>query len=116
MIPYSPPAPAPRERVSRTIAVREDQTLEQLHEAVRLAFGWADPHLYSYWTSGKFWDSEGEEYTAPFGIDEMGKAKRSARDDATTLTSTVLGNPMTTTVTHTGLSIVRSREGIKAVR
>jgi Plasmid pRiA4b ORF-3-like protein len=33
-------------RVSRTIAIREDQTLEQLHEALRLAFGWADPHLY----------------------------------------------------------------------
>ena len=34
--------------VVRTIAVREDQTLEQLHEALRLAFGWDDPHLYAY--------------------------------------------------------------------
>lgn len=39
--------------VVRTIAVREDQTLEQLHEALRLTFGWGDPHLYSFWLSGK---------------------------------------------------------------
>jgi hypothetical protein len=31
----------PAEPVLRTIAVREDQTLEQLHEALRIAFGWA---------------------------------------------------------------------------
>lgn len=31
------------EPVVRTVAVREDQTLEQVHEALRLAFGWADP-------------------------------------------------------------------------
>ena len=36
----------PDELVLRTIALRGDQTLEQLHEAMRLTFGWADPHLY----------------------------------------------------------------------
>jgi hypothetical protein len=65
--------------VVRTIAMREDQTLEQLHEALRLAFGWADPHLYSFWVGSKFWDSEAGEYTAPFEVEEMGKDKRSAR-------------------------------------
>ncbi len=64
--------------VVRTIAIREDQTLDQLHEALRLAFGWADSHLYSFWMSGKFWDRNGEEYTAPFEVDEMGKPKQSA--------------------------------------
>ncbi len=29
--------------VVRTIAIREDQTLDQLHEALRLAFGWGTP-------------------------------------------------------------------------
>jgi hypothetical protein len=29
----------------RTVTMREDQTLEQLHEALRLSFGWADPHM-----------------------------------------------------------------------
>jgi hypothetical protein len=64
--------------VVRTIAVAEDQTLEQLHEALRLAFGWADPHLYSFWLSGTFWDRS-EEYTAPFEVEEAGKAKLTAR-------------------------------------
>lgn len=77
LVPYSPLTARP-EPVVRTIAVREDQTLEQLHEALRLAFGWADPHLYSFWP-GRFWDGEETEYTAPFEIEEMGKPKKSAR-------------------------------------
>ena len=79
LVPYSPLTGKPEGTVVRTIAVRDDQTLEQLHEALRLAFGWADTHLYSFWLSGKFWDGEETEYTAPFEVDEMGKAKRSAR-------------------------------------
>jgi len=78
LVPYSPLAGAPDAPAVRTIAIRDDQTLEQLHEALRLAFGWADPHLYSFWLSGKFWDDAGE-YTAPFEVEEMGKAKASAR-------------------------------------
>jgi len=65
--------------VSRVIAIREDQTLEQPHEALRLASGWYETHLYSFWTSGKFWDGESEEYAAPFELEEMGKEKKSAR-------------------------------------
>ena len=79
LVPYSPLTPGAEGRVSRTIAIREDQTLEQLHEALRLAFGWYDPHLYSFWIGGDFWDSEAPEYTAPFEVDEMGKDKPSAR-------------------------------------
>jgi hypothetical protein len=65
--------------VVRTIAIREDQTLEQLHEALRLAFGWADPHLHSFWPSGRFWDTDGDEYTAPVELEERGEHARSAR-------------------------------------
>jgi hypothetical protein len=79
LVPYSPLTGKPEGTVVRTIAVRDDQTLEQLHEALRLAFGWAETHLYSFWLSGKFWDGEETEYTAPFEVDEMGKAKKSAR-------------------------------------
>ena len=79
IVPYSPLTPAPTGRVSRTVAIREDQTLEQLHEALRLAFGWADPHLYSFWKGGKFWDADADEYAAPFEVEEIGKAKRTAR-------------------------------------
>jgi hypothetical protein len=77
LVPYSPLTGKPESPVVRTIAVREDQTLEQLHEALRLAFGWADPHLYSFWLSGKFWDDT-DEYTAPFGLEEMGESKATA--------------------------------------
>lgn len=38
--------------------MREDQTLEQLHEALRLAFGWADPRMYAFWLSGEWRDHE----------------------------------------------------------
>lgn len=63
LVRYSPGTGEPESPVVRTIAIRADQTLEQLHEALRLAFGWADPHLYSFWLTGKFWDDTGE-YTA----------------------------------------------------
>ncbi|MBA3375214.1 MAG: hypothetical protein H0U00_05285 [Actinobacteria bacterium] len=80
LVPYSPLAGAPDAPAVRTIAIRDDQTLEQLHEALRLAFGWADPHLYSFWLSGKFWDDAGE-YTAPFEVgDGQGEGERSHRD------------------------------------
>ena len=56
LVPYSPLAGNPQSPVIRTIAIRDDQTLEQLHEALRLAFGWAETHLYSFWLTGEFWD------------------------------------------------------------
>ncbi len=40
LVPYAPSVDWPVEPVVRTIAIREDQTLEQLHEALRIAFGW----------------------------------------------------------------------------
>ncbi|MGH3104088.1 MAG: plasmid pRiA4b ORF-3 family protein [Gaiellaceae bacterium] len=65
--------------VVRTVAIRDDQTLEQLHEALRLAFGWFDPHLYSFWIGGDFWDRVADEYTAPFELEERGERACSAR-------------------------------------
>jgi hypothetical protein len=74
--PFFEPLEGP---VVRTIAIREDQTLEQLHEALRLAFGWADPHLYSFWVDGDHRDPTSPEYTTPFELEEMGEDKLSAR-------------------------------------
>jgi hypothetical protein len=79
IVPYSPLTPAPAGRVSRTIAIRQDQTLEQLHEALRLAFGWYDPHLYSFWVGGDFWDPETPEYTAPYELETRLEGAESAR-------------------------------------
>lgn len=52
--------------VWRRIAVREDQTLVDVHEALQTAFGWENDHLYAFWLSGEFWDGPDTEYTAPF--------------------------------------------------
>jgi hypothetical protein len=52
--------------VHRVIALRSDQTLVDVHNALQIAFGWDDDHLYSFWLSGKFWDRHGSEYTHPW--------------------------------------------------
>jgi Plasmid pRiA4b ORF-3-like protein len=51
--------------VRRTIAVGENQTLEDLHVALREAFEWWDDHLYSFWLDGEFWGAREREYTSP---------------------------------------------------
>ncbi len=63
--------------VVRTVALAEEHTLELLHELLRAGFGWDDPHLYSFWLSGDFWDGPETEYSAPFELEERGA--RSAR-------------------------------------
>src|SRR5215207_6843723 len=35
--------------VRRSIAVRQDLTLVDLHYALQSAFGWDDDHLYAFW-------------------------------------------------------------------
>ncbi len=65
--------------VFRTVAVREDQTLEQLHEALRLAFGWADPHMYAFWMSGRWWDGESVRYQTPYELGSDDDRIRSGR-------------------------------------
>src|SRR6266540_2796668 len=52
--------------IHRTIAVRSDQTLVDVHYALQAAFDWDDDHLYSYWLDGEFWSRGGREYTHPF--------------------------------------------------
>jgi hypothetical protein len=79
LVPYAPSVDWPADPVVRTIAVREDQTLEQLHEALRIAFGWADAHMYSFWMSGKWWDSESVRYQTPFELDPDDEDTRSGR-------------------------------------
>lgn len=52
--------------VHRTIAVRSDQTLVDVHYALQAAFGWDDDRLYSFWLDGDFWSGAGGEYTHPW--------------------------------------------------
>jgi len=44
--------------VSCKLAVKADQSLEDVHRLLQGAFGWDDDHLYAFWPSGKFWDRE----------------------------------------------------------
>ena len=60
----------------RTVALRNDQTLVDLHDVLQGAFEWDDDHLYSFWPSGKFWDREGKEYTHPFVLEDVGYGSR----------------------------------------
>jgi hypothetical protein len=56
--------------VTRSIEVREDQTLVELHEGIQQAFGWLNDHLYSFWLDARSWGSPSTEYTAPVEADE----------------------------------------------
>jgi hypothetical protein len=51
------------------VAVREDQHLTALHDAIQEAFGWEDDHLYSFWLDGKFWGDGDSEFTSPVAPD-----------------------------------------------
>lgn len=73
--------------VRRTIAVRSDQTLVDLHDALQAAFEWDDDHLYSFWLKGRFWARDGSEYSHPIhaaqpdpfaGLRDSGPAAKSA--------------------------------------
>lgn len=52
--------------VRRTILVRDDLTLVDLHYALQSAFGWDDDQLYSFWLHGTFWGAEDQHYTHPY--------------------------------------------------
>jgi hypothetical protein len=55
--------------VSARVALRGDQHLTALHDAIQEAFGWWDDHLYSFWLDGRFWGGQDAEYTSPLTPD-----------------------------------------------
>ena len=52
-------------RIWRMIEALEGQTLDDLHWAIQEAYGFDGDHLYSYFMSGKAWDTSGYEYYHP---------------------------------------------------
>jgi hypothetical protein len=60
-------------RVWRKIELSGDQTLEELHFAIQDAYDWDADHLYSFFMSGRAWDSSSEyclpEDADPWGLD-----------------------------------------------
>lgn len=65
-------------RVSAEVAVRADQDLTALHEALVEAFGWFDDHLYAFWLDGRYWGDRETEYTRPETLDEWEDPVRTA--------------------------------------
>ena len=72
------------EGVRRTISVRDDLTLVDLHYALQSAFGWDDDHLYSFWLDGTFWGGEDAHYMHPYhatSLDPPGKSACARLDE-----------------------------------
>jgi hypothetical protein len=70
------------DEVWREIEVATNQTLAELGEAIPLAFGFTDPHLWSFYLSGKAWDRRTEyaldSSPGPFGEPGARAARRVA--------------------------------------
>lgn len=64
--------------VRRTVTVRNDLTLVDLHYALQSAFGWDDEHLYSFWLDGSFWGAEAAHYMHPKHARSLEPAGKSA--------------------------------------
>jgi Plasmid pRiA4b ORF-3-like protein len=58
-------APPDARQVWRELELTGDQTLADLGEAIPLAFGFDDPHLWSFFLSGKPWDDATEYARSP---------------------------------------------------
>jgi Plasmid pRiA4b ORF-3-like protein len=72
---YAPPG---ARRIWRELELTADQTLAELGDAIPLAFGFDDPHLWSFFLSGKPWDRS-TEYALP-GDDPLDDPKQAAQD------------------------------------
>ena len=72
-------------RTWRKIELRADQSLEDLHFAILRAYEWSADHLYSFFMSGKAWDSS-TEYALPEGYDPWGEPLDDEEDEGIELT------------------------------
>jgi Plasmid pRiA4b ORF-3-like protein len=72
---YAPPDGG---QVWRELELTDDQTLGDLGEAIPLAFGFDDPHLWSFFLSGKPWDSATEYARSPSPDPAGGRRARPA--------------------------------------
>jgi hypothetical protein len=71
--------------VMRTIQIRGDQTLEELHEAIFDAFGRDDPHMYEFQTGKRPMDPKGPRYVLPMAAGEDFGPPVAGTVDTTTL-------------------------------
>ncbi len=73
---YAPPG---SQLIWREIALAANQTLDKLAEAIPLAFDFDDPHMWSFFLSGKPWDTA-SEYTLYPERDEFSGATGARRE------------------------------------
>ncbi len=57
--------------VARTIQIRSDQTLAQLHRAIFKAFDRSDPHLYEFRFGDKFKMAPDKRYVMPEALEHL---------------------------------------------
>jgi hypothetical protein len=71
-------APSHARQIWRELELTGDQTLEDLGEAIPLAFGFEDAHLWSFFLSGKPWDDASEYALSPSPDPAGGRRARPA--------------------------------------
>jgi hypothetical protein len=71
-------APLDARQIWRELELTGDQTLADLGEAIPRAFGFDDPHLWSFFLSGKPWDSTTEYARSPSPDPVGGRRARAA--------------------------------------
>jgi len=77
--------------ISRTIQIRGDQTLQQLHQAIFHAFGREEEHMYEFQIGGKGpMDPKARTYVLPMAMDDP-FGERKPADDVTRTTIASLG-------------------------
>lgn len=70
--------------IARTIKIRGDQTLEELHDAIFVAFGREDGHMYEFQIGGKGPnDPKSERYVLPTAMEVPIHGARSPAGDVT---------------------------------
>ena len=70
--------------ISRTIEIRGDQTLDDLHETIFDAFDRDDEHLYEFQIGGKGpMDPKAARYTLPLAMDDIFPGSAAPSGDAT---------------------------------
>jgi Plasmid pRiA4b ORF-3-like protein len=70
-------APAKSTTIWRVLEIAANLTLVDLGNAIPLAFGFDDAHLWSFFLSGKAWD-RATEYALHSEADQLGGARRRA--------------------------------------
>jgi hypothetical protein len=71
--------------VVRTIEIRGDQTLEQLHDCIFAAFDRDDPHMYEFQMGKGPMDPKGPRYVLPMAADEDFGPRIAGTVDTTTI-------------------------------